>query len=315
MATSNLSLKSMLSKERVQHVRWTAISSTPANPQEIQNPVWREQLSQWFFHALESIERFDGNHGAFHRSVAHVAMKILDMFLSSRSVDCQLLARADERVYKSIAWACLYNAMRRCSIDAAAGPHNQKSPPSPSFNSGIFVNGRECSIQNFLQMCHATNVISVDRFSSLVTSISSFLDSFKCFNDTLPLTAPLVFEVFRRLILQQYPLLEASLFQDITFLQKLQTCMDRTMSNNRFARYPPSLNSAAAIMVALPESVDRAVLLHLLTQYRLCGGYALSTLRDVVEELRIEVEEVPLQARRARYNDRQVVHVIPICDE
>jgi len=91
--------------------------------------------------------------------------------------------------------------------------------------------------------------------------------------------------------------------------------MDRTMSNNRFARYPPSLNSAAAIMVALPESVDRAVLLHLLTQYRLCGGYALSTLRDVVEELRIEVEEVPLQARRARYNDRQVVHVIPICDE
>jgi len=240
-------------------------------------------------------------------------MKILDMFLSSRSVECQLLARADERVYKSIAWACLYNAMRRCSIDAAAGPHHQKSPPSHSSNGGITVNGRECTMEDFLQMCHATNVITIHRFSSLVTSISSFLDSFECFDDTLPLTAPHVFQVFRRLILQQYPLLEASLFQDVAFLQKLQTCMDTTMSNNRFAGYPPSLNSAAAIMVAMPESVDRAVLLHLLTQYRLCGGYALSTLRDVVEELRIEVEE-PHQARHAR-DDRQVVHVIPVCDE
>lgn len=317
MVTSNLSLKSMLSKERVQHVRWTAISSTPTNHhQELQNPAWREHLSQWFFHALELIERFDGNRGAFSRSVAHVAMKILDMFLSSRSVECQSLARVDERVYKSIAWACLYNAMRRCSIDAAAGPHHQKTPPSHSLNGGLVVNGRDCTIENFLQMCHATDVTTVDQFSSLVTSISSFLDSFECFDDTLPLTASHVFQVFRRLIIQQYPQLESSLFQSFAFLQKLQTCMDRTMSNNRFARYPPSLNSAAAIMVAMPESVDRAVLLHFLTQYRLCGGYALSTLRDVVEELRIEVEEVPPQARPARdRDDREVVHVIPVFDE
>eukprot|EP00985_Skeletonema_marinoi_P034892 scaffold45123_cov161-Skeletonema_marinoi.AAC.1 len=117
MATSNLSLKSMLSKERVQHVRWTAISSLLTNHhQELQNPVWREHLSQWFFHALETIEQFDGNRGTFHRSVAHVAMKILDMFISSRSMECQLLARMDERIYKSIAWACLYNAC----VDAAS---------------------------------------------------------------------------------------------------------------------------------------------------------------------------------------------------
>lgn len=313
MATSNLSLKSMLSKERVQHVRWTAISSLLTNHhQELQNPVWREHLSQWFFHALETIEQFDGNRGTFHRSVAHVAMKILDMFISSRSMECQLLARMDERIYKSIAWACLYNAMRRCSIDAAAG--SQKSPPSHLLNSTLLVNGRECTMENFLHMCHATNVTTVDQFSSLVTSISSFLDSFECFHDTLPLTASHVFQVFRRLIILQYPQLESSLFQDAAFLLKLQTCMDRTMSNNRFARHPPSLNSAAAIMVAMPESVDRAVLLHLLTQYRLCGGYALSTLRNVVEELRLEVEEVPPQEFHVR-DDGEVVHIIPVCDE
>lgn len=320
MATSNLSLKSMLSKERVQHVRWTAISSLLTNHQELQNPVWREHLSQWFFHALETIEQFDGNRGTFHRSVAHVAMKILDMFISSRSMECQLLARMDERVYKSIAWACLYNAMRRCSIDAAAAAaaavtsHHQKSPPSQQSNSVLTVNGRECTIENFLNMCHATNVTTVDQFSSLVSSISSFLDSLECFHDTLPLTASHVFHVFRRLIIHQYPQLESSLFQDDAFLQKLHTCMDRTMSNNRFARHPPSLNAAAAIMVAMPESVDRAVLLHLLTQYRLCGGYALSTLRDIVEELRIEIEEVPPQEIQVR-GDGEVVHVIPVCDE
>eukprot|EP00986_Skeletonema_menzelii_P002137 scaffold593_cov147-Skeletonema_menzelii.AAC.8 len=314
MATSNLSLKSLLSKERVQHVRWAAISSLLTNTQDLQNPVWREHLSRWFFHALETIERFDGNHGAFHRSVAHVAMKILDMFLSSRSTEYQLLARIDERVYKSIAWACLYNAMRRCSIDAAAGARHEKSPPSHPSNSALTVNGRECTPENFVHMCHATNVTSVDQFSYLVTSISSFLDSLECFQDTLPLTASHVFQVFRRLIIRQYPQLETSLFQDNAFLQKVHTCLDRTMSNNRFARHPPSLNSAAAIMVAMPESVDRAVLLFLLTEYRLCGGYALSTLRDVVEELRTEVEEVHPQEIEAR-DDRDVVHVIPVCDE
>ncbi len=314
MATSNLSLKSMLSKERVQHVRWTAISSLLTNHQELQNPVWREHLSQWFFHALDTIEQFDGNRGAFHRSVAHVAMKILDMFISSRSMECQLLARMDERVYKSIAWACLYNAMRRCSIDAAAGSHHQKSTRSHLPNSALTVNGRECTIENFLHMCHATNVTTVDQFSSLVSSISSFLDSLECFHDTLPLTASHVFHVFRRLIIHQYPQLESSLFQDDAFLQKLHTCMDRTMSKNRFARHPPSLNAAAAMMVAMPESVDRGVLLHLLTQYRLCGGYALSTLGDVVEELRIEIEEVPPQQIQVR-GDGEVVHIIPVCDE
>lgn len=304
----------MLSKERVQHVRWTAISSLLTNNQELQNPMWREHLSRWFFHALETIELFDGNHGTFHRSIAHVAMKILDMFLSSRSTECQLLARMDERVYKSIAWACLYIAMARCSVDVAAGAHHGKSPPSHPSNSVLTVNGRECTMENFLHMCHATNVTSVDQFSSLVTSISSFLDSLECFQDTLPLTASHVFQVFRRLIIRQYPELETFLFQDAAFLQKLNTCLDQTMSNNRFARHPPSLNSAAAIMIAMPESVDRAVLLFLLTQYRLCGGYALSTLRGVVEELRVEVEEVHPQEIQARDN-RGVVHVIPVCEE
>ena len=311
MATSNQSLKSILSKERVQHVRWTAISSLLTNHHhELQNPVWREHLSQWFFHALEKLEHFDGNRGIFQRSVAYVAMKILDMFLSSRSMESQLLARMDERVYKSIAWACLYIAMRKCSIDAAAGSHRPKSPASHSFT----VNGRDCTIEYFMQICHASNVTTENQLSSLVASISSFLDSFECFNDTLPLTASHVVQVFRRIILYQFPQLESSLFQDAAFLEKLQICMDQTISNNRFATHPPSLNTTAAIMVAMPEYVDRAVLLHLLTQYRLCGGYALSTIRFVVEELRMVVNEVPQELQEVR-DDGEVVHVIPVCDE
>lgn len=314
MATSNLSLKSMLSKERVQHVRWIAISSSTQEPQ---NPVWRGHLCQWYFHALESIERFDGNRGAFPRSVAHVAMKILDMFLCSRSMDDQLLARVDERVYKPVAWACLYNAMRRCSIDrAAAGPHLKTAPPSHFETdggdvTGITVNGRHFTETAFLQMCHGSNLTTPDQFASLVASISSFLDSFECFNDTLPLTASHVSDIFGRMIRQQFSQ-ETHPFEDATFLQKLEACMDETVSNSRFARYPPSLNSAAAILVAMPDSIDRAVLLHLLTQYRMSGGYALSTLRDVVEELRLEMDEgAPLEEWEARDDNREVVHIIP----
>ena len=69
--------------------------------------------------------------------------------------------------------------------------------------------------------------------------------------------------------------------------------------------------NSAAILVAMPVSIDRAILLHLLTQYSLSGGYALSTLRDVVEELRLEMDEgAPLEEREAR-DDREVVHIIP----
>ena len=305
MAASNLSLKSLLSKERVQHVRWTAISSPTTFFQELQNPVWREHLCKWYIHTLESIERFDGNRGIFPKTVAHVAMKILDMFLSSRSVEFQLMARVDERVYKPIAWACLYNAMRRCSIDATASPH-QESPshPTDGDDTVITVNGEKISTETFLQMCHGTNQATPDQFASLVVSVSSFLDSFACFNHTLPLTSSDVSQAFRHLILQLFPQ-EYPLFQDVTFLRKLEDCMDKTVSCNRFARNPPSVNSLAAMMVALPETVDRAVLLHLLTQYRMCGGYPLSTLRHAVEELRLEMEEVLPQEREA------ILHVIP----
>ena len=317
MATSNLSLKSMLSKERVQHVRWIAISSSAQEPQQIS--VWRGHICQWYFRTLESIERFDGNRGAFPRSVVHVAMKILDMFLCSRSMDIQLLARVGQHAYTPVALACLYNAMKRCSIDrAAAGPHLNIVPPSHSETdgddvTGITINGRHFTEQAFLQMCHGSNLITPDQFDSLVASISSFLDSFECFSDTLPLTASHFSQVFGRMLRQQFSQ-ETHPFEDAVFLQNLEVCMDETVSNSRFVRYPPSLNSAAAILVAMPDSIDHraTILLHLLILYRMSGGYAFSTLRDVVEELRLEMDEgAPLEEQEARDDDREVVHIIP----
>jgi hypothetical protein len=42
------------------------------------------------------------------------------------------------------------------------------------------------------------------------------------------------------------------------------------------------------------------------------GGYTLSTLRDIVEELRLKMEGgAPLEEREARGDDREVVHTIP----
>jgi hypothetical protein len=50
------------------------------------------------------------------------------------------------------------------------------------------------------------------------------------------------------------------------------------------------LSSCRRQIYLSPDSIYRAVLLHLLTQYRMSGGYTLSTLRDIVEELRLEME-------------------------
>jgi hypothetical protein len=72
------------------------------------------------------------------------------------------------------------------------------------------------------------------------------------------------------------------------------------------------LSSCRRQIYLSPDSIYRAVLLHLLTQYRMSGGYTLSTLRDIVEELRLEMEGgAPLEEREARGDDREVVHIIP----
>lgn len=359
------SLEVLLAQEKLQCARRALLASSFASSQQQQeqqqpqhrhqviNPIWRQALYQWYLHVISSFQEFQLRNNApntrcYTKSIATIAMQILDMYLSCgccNNAQFQMAATKDSRVFKALGWACLYIALRDAQTNSAShhddddsnkgkmtsyytsnqDPQENHSSMGDNDNNNDNINTSfHLSEMNFLQMCHATHELSIEDFSSLVDSISSFLIHFEedvqdgtsstaastssLIHPPTPIATCHFYNHIQRYLLHNFshlPIFSQD-EQRNAYFQRVQALLEYTLSNtdgHSFSRYPSSVLAIAAFMVAMPgnsnssarssisisseeHDAHRSVLLYLLTYYRVSGGYDLACLQEIVIILR-----------------------------